>query len=177
MNEVYARFSVSWIDYEVRDHPMTLRPHIRIVTAILLLAATSMAAQPHCKADVKECEQKIRNILANRRYLGVTLVDTRWGTVIKEVMPDSPAARAGLQPDDRIIGINNHDCTRADPQEVKQLLMPGGRAEDLDVWISVWRSGKPIRLKARLSLMPKEKIDKIVERHIETAHNNDSSDD
>lgn len=153
---------------------MTLRPHIKFVITILLLAATAAVAQPHCKAKVRECEEKIRNILANRRYLGVTLVDTRWGTVIKEVMPESPAARAGLRPDDRIIGINNHDATGADPQEVKQLLMPGGRPEELEVWISVWRLGKPIRLKARLSLMPKEKIDKIVERHIETAHNNGS---
>jgi S1-C subfamily serine protease len=155
---------------------MTQRPKLRIVIfAALVLVTTAAVAEPHCKADVKECEQKIREILANKRYLGVTLVETRWGTVIKEVVSDSPAARAGLQPNDRIVGINQHDCVGAGPQEVKQLLMPGGNPKQLGVWITVSRLGKPIRLRARLGLMPKEKIDKIVQRHIETAHSNDSN--
>lgn len=149
---------------------MNQRKYIRSALALLLITASSVAAQPHCKADVRECEQKIRQILAGKRYLGVTLVDTRWGTAIREVAPDSPAERAGLQRDDRIIGINGHDCVGADPQEVKQLLMPGGRPEQVEITIVVSRIGKVHRLKARLGLMPKEKIDKIVQRHIDTAH-------
>lgn len=156
---------------------MTLRRPIRFITVVLLLTATAITAQPHCKADVRECEQKIRQILSGRRYLGVTLVDTRWGTVIREVMPDSPAARAGLKPDDRIVGINSHDCTGADPQEVKQLLMPGGRPAHPEITIVVSRIGEVHRLKARLGLMPKEKIDKIVQRHIDTAHHEDTGSD
>lgn len=145
-----------------------------IIIGTVLLVASGALAQPHCKADAAECAEKIREILSHKRYLGVTLVDTRWGTVIKEVTANSPAARAGLRPNDRIIGIDNHDCTGADPQEIKQLLMPGGEADRLEVTIVVSRLGEVRRLKARLGLMPKEKIEKIIQRHIETAHNQDS---
>lgn len=107
----------------------------------------------------------------------MTLADTRWGTVIREVVPDSPAARAGLRPDDRIIGINGHDCTGVSSKEVKQLLMPGGKPEQVELTIVVSRIGEVRRLQAKLGLMPREKIDKIVQRHIETAHHEDNGSD
>ncbi|MBW3671030.1 MAG: PDZ domain-containing protein [Acidobacteria bacterium] len=156
---------------------MTRHSHIRIILTVLTIAASAAAAQPYCKAEAKECEQKIRQILANKRYLGVTLGDTRWGTVIREVVPDSPAARAGLRADDRIIGINHHDCTGVSSKEVKQLLMPGGNPEQVEITIVVVRLGEVRRLQAKLGLMPAEKIDKIVQRHIETAHHEDNGSD
>ena len=156
---------------------MIPRIKFSLVLGVLLLAAAPALAQPHCKADANEGAQKIREIRASKRYLGVTLVETRWGTVIRDVTPDSPAARAGLRPNDRIIGINNHDCTGADPQEVKQLLMPGGKPEQTLVTIVVSRIGEVHRLRARLGLMPEDKIEKIVQRHLETAHRDDESDD
>lgn len=156
---------------------MIRHSNILTILTVLTIAATAAAAQSHCKAEAKECEQKIRQILANKRYLGVTLADTRWGTVIKEVVPDSPAARAGLRADDRIIGINNHDCTGVSSKEVKQLLMPGGRPEQVEITIVVFRIGEVRRLQAKLGLMPDEKIDKIVQRHLETAHHQDNGSD
>lgn len=141
-----------------------------IFAAVLLAATVAFGDQPHCKAEAEECAEKIRQILASKHYLGVTLEDTRWGTVIREVTPDSPAARAGLLPDDRIIFINNHDCTGSSPQEIKQILMPGGKAEQIELTIVVSRFGQIRRLKAQLGLMPEEKIEKIVQRHLETAH-------
>lgn len=152
------------------------RPRTILLAITTLLMAAAASGQPHCKAAADECADKIREILSHRRYLGVTLVETRWGTTIKEVAPDSPAQRAGLQANDRIIGINNHDCTGADPQEVKQLLMPGGKPEQVRVTIVVSRLGEVRRFEATLGLMPNDKIEKIVERHLETAHRNQNGD-
>ncbi|MDX1583860.1 MAG: PDZ domain-containing protein [Thermoanaerobaculia bacterium] len=156
---------------------MHRRNYLILVIIAVLMAPSAMSDQPRCKADADECAEKIRQILSHKKYLGVTLVESRWGTVIKEVAPDSPAARAGLRPNDRIIGIDNHDCTGADPQEVKRLLMPIDGEQKEIVRIVVSRLGEVHRLRARLGLMPEEKIEKIVQRHIETAHREDSEDE
>jgi S1-C subfamily serine protease len=144
-----------------------------ITLCLFTVGAARVEGQPHCKVAAQQCADQIRQILKSKRYLGVTLGETRWGTVVRSVTPGSPAAAAGLLPGDRIIGINNEDATGADPQQVKQLLMPGGNPAQLDVTIVVVRIGKYHRIRARLGLMPDDKIDKIVEKHLQQAHRED----
>lgn len=149
---------------------MKHRDRILFAIATILLVAAELVAQPHCKSDPQECAEKIRKQLAHQRSLGVTMVETRWGTVIESVLPESSAARAGLRPDDRFIVINGHDCVGARPQEVKRLLMEGGKQEGAWITIVVARLGEFKRIRAKLDYMTDEEIETIVRRHIETAH-------
>lgn len=73
-------------------------------------------------------------------------IDARRGTVISKVMPDSPAAQAGLQPGDVITEVNDRKIKNAmDMRNAVGLIRIG---EKLD--IQLIRNGKKMRLQATI---------------------------
>ncbi len=68
------------------------------------------------------------------------------GALVNEVMPNSAAQRAGIQPGDVIIGVDGVDIVRAEdlPRNVARHA-PGSLIE-----VHILRDGKPIEVKARL---------------------------
>ena len=148
---------------------MSRRSRLSLAITTLLLAAVGVVAGPLCKGDPEVCAETIRKQLSGRRSLGVTMVSTHWGTVIDSVLPMSPAARAGIRPDDRIVMINRHDCTGADPQDVKELLVSEGGDGSL-INLIVARPGEFKRIRARFDTLSPEQIEAIVQRHLRTAH-------
>jgi len=141
--------------------------------ALILLVFGSLAAvagENECKAKPEECEKQIRAFLAEKKYLGVTLRMTSWGVVVTSVAPDGPAERGGLREGDRLIGVNGFDCTNADMTEIKKRLLPPGKEVELALLVN--RLGEVQRLRVRLSMMPKEQIDQIVQAHLERSHKN-----
>lgn len=150
---------------------MNLNRQVRLAGVLVVLAAMSSSVGAEggkCKAPAHECEAQLRSILADKMYLGVTLVPGRWGTVIMEVDKESPADRAGLDSGDRIIGINGHDCRGKSPSQVKRYLNPRDNGRDLS--IVVVRLGELLRLHARLAPLPPERIEQIVANHLAEQH-------
>ncbi len=146
-----------------------------IISALLLTAAIAVAqTQEQCQGAPDECERQIRAMLAGRKFLGITMVETRWGPVIKSVVPNSPAARAGLRADDRIVGINSWECTHLTPRDVKRLLTP--LPKNATLTFVVFRVGQIKRISAHFGILPKEQIDKIVEAHLRNGHSYSAED-
>ena len=97
-----------------------------------------------------------------RGYLGVTIqdltpsmakvfgVDERGGAVVSDVTPDGPAAKAGIERGDIIVGLNGQpvEDSRALRLSVAALA-PGSEAE-----LKVLRNGEPRTLRAKLGLFP-----------------------
>ena len=86
-----------------------------IVVAALVVGATGVHADdPKCSASAHECEERIRQMLSGRRFLGVTIEEQRpGGLVIKAVTTKSPADRYGLKEGDRLIALNGRSLTQA----------------------------------------------------------------
>ena len=85
--------------------------------------------------------QRTNDLLNGKDYEGIgAYVDTRsdYLTVVSPIK-DSPAAKAGLRPEDKIIAIDGEDMTGVDPEDARQkVLGPAGT----DVTLTILREGE-----------------------------------
>jgi predicted metalloprotease with PDZ domain len=138
---------------------------------VTILAATAVVyaqEQKKCNSSAQECGQQIRRFLAGRRYLGLELVGLKPGMVVKTVVPESPAERAGFSKDDRIIGVNGHAMTQADVRDFKQIITQASGNGTL--WVIIQRRGAFRKIEVRLEPYTKAQIDKIVAAHLAQYH-------
>ena len=85
---------------------------------LALLLASSAAGAP--QMDAQERVIRSTGVAAPRGWIGITMnaegtadEERRSGVVIRQVSPNSPAARAGLRAGDRIMRVNGQPATRA----------------------------------------------------------------
>ncbi len=105
-------------------------------------------------------------------YLGVRLADTDKGVVVRLVVTDSPAAKAGLQIDDMVTKLNDTAVANvAEFADALNALKPGDTAT-----IALTRAGKEMSLKATLdktelnrSLVTNEAFDAIAFNNADTS--------
>ena len=135
---------------------------------VSLLVAASLAADGKCNASARECEQQIRHMLSGRRYLGLQIVELKPGLVVKSVIADSPAERAGMKENDRLIGCNGVDLKRATAREFKQVLANARTTGT--IFMIIQRRGALKKIELRLEPYPKEQIDRIVAQHLMQSH-------
>jgi predicted metalloprotease with PDZ domain len=144
----------------------------RLVVLSLLLAAISADAQDvqshKCSTPARECEQQIRQMLTGKRYLGVQVEEMNPGLLVKSIVPDSPADRAGLDKGDRLMAVNGHSTVKATIADFKKIL--GDIGANGRLWIIVQRHGVLKTFDARLEPYSKAQIDKIVAQHLQEEH-------
>lgn len=137
-----------------------------ICCSFLLLAAAAAANKQRCGASARECDIQIRTMIAGKKFLGIKLIESRWGPVVESIVPRSNAALAGLAPGDRILAVNSRNCC-ANVAEFKRTLsrLPTGR-----ISISVVRDGQIRIFHPQLIPITREQIAKVVEAHLRDAH-------
>lgn len=139
-----------------------------LVALLLSVFALGAAEESKCHAPTAECERQIRHMLSGRRYLGIQIADLRPGVIIKAVLPNSPASRAGLDSGDRLMSINGKSVVKASAGDFKALLAdarPGGV-----VMMIIQRRGTFRKTEARLEPYPKEYVDKVIANHLSQSH-------
>ncbi len=104
-------------------------------------------------------------MLTGKRYLGVKIEEANPGLFIKVVVPDSPAERADLRENDRLIAVNGHYTTTATIRDFKQI-MEGARS----LFIIVQRRGVYKKIDVRLEPYSEAQIEKIVAQHLAQSH-------
>ena len=139
-----------------------------LIAALFVAPAAFADDGKMCTASARECEQAIRQLSSGRRYLGAEIEQRSHGISIKTVKDNSPAARAGLIPGDRLISINRRDTREASIKDVKQILYDAKTTGV--VWIIVQRDGLLKMLDVRLAPYSKEQIDKMVAQHLAQSH-------
>lgn len=145
----------------------------RIFFAALLAATTLAADGPVCTATPRECEEKIRQLVSGRRYLGVTVIDKSPGLEVSLVLPNSPAERAGLKVGDVLISLNGKSLTKATGREFKQYIADARNTGR--IWMIVSRRGAFTEVTTRLEPYSNEQIAKMVNAHLAQAHSKDGS--
>lgn len=142
----------------------------------LAVSVAATAGDPKCNGTARECDHQIRQILGGNRFLGATIEERNPGLFVTAVTPDGPAARAGLQPGDRLIACNNRSLTRASSRDFKQILADARQSGRL-LMIVGRRGGAYKRIVARLEPYTREQIDKIVSAHLAQSHSTGSGGD
>ena len=140
----------------------------RFIFVALLAAAPLLAEEPKCNGSARECDQQIRHMLSGRRYLGATIDDHNPGLVVKSVRENSPAARRGLKPGDRLIALNGKSLTQATAKDFKQAIADARNTGQLFMIVS--RHNVYLALEIRLEPYSKEQIGKIVAAHLAQSH-------
>ncbi|HEX7705030.1 MAG TPA: PDZ domain-containing protein [Thermoanaerobaculia bacterium] len=140
----------------------------RIFIVAVIAAATLSAEEPKCSAAARECDHQIRQMLRGRRFLGVTVEERAPGLMIKAVVANSPAERAGLRAGDRLIAINGKSLTQASTRDFKQTV---AEARDTGrLWMIISRGGVYAKVETRLEPYTKEQIARIVAAHLLESH-------
>lgn len=144
----------------------------RLLLNGLLTLATSLpmlAGEPvRCSGEPRECERQIRDFLEGRKYFGLKMEDSKWGPVVKSVVPDSPADVARLEPGDRIVSVNGRDCTKEGVKRFKELM--ASAKDSSRIVITVMRVGRLVQLHTKMSPITPEQIQKIIDAHLKSAH-------
>lgn len=140
----------------------------RIFIVASLAAATLLADEPKCAGVARDCDKQIRHMLSGRRYLGATIEDKNPGLVVKSVHENSPAAREGLKPGDRLIALNGKSLTQANLREFKQYIADARDTGRLFMIVS--RRNVYQKLEIRLEPYTKEQVAKIIAAHLSHGH-------
>ena len=142
----------------------------RISTFIIcaVLAGSLGADDPKCSATARECDHQIRQMLSGRRFLGVTVAELNPGLVVRSVVRNSPAERAGLRPGDRLVAVNGKSLTQASSRDFKQLLAEARETGRL--MMIIIRGGVSSKVVTRLEPYSREQIQKIVNAHLTQSH-------
>lgn len=85
-------------------------------------------------------------------WLGVIISPGMRGVLVHEIIDDSPAARAGLLVHDEVLAVGG-DPVAAPPDLITAL---GKHGAGHDVELSIWRSGRMLRLALTLDAKPSE---------------------
>ena len=136
------------------------------VVGLIAAAASLYADDPKCNVAARECDQQIRKMLGGRRYHGAMVEERKPGLFVKSVTEGSPAWRAGLRKDDRLIAINGKPMTNATVRDFKQHIADA--RETGRVMMIVQRRGTYNRISFRLEPYTKEQMDKIIAGHLAT---------
>lgn len=143
----------------------------RLIIGLLALAMSlpiAAAEQPRCTGDPRECEREIRDFLVGRKYFGVKMENSKWGPVVISVVTDSAADIAGLEPGDRVISVNGHDCTKEGVKRFKELM--ASSRDSSRIMITLMRAGRILQRHTKMSPITPEQIQKIVDQHLKSAH-------
>jgi predicted metalloprotease with PDZ domain len=144
-----------------------------LLAAVVALTLTSLVPvsaeeQQRCTGNPHACARQIREFLVGKTYFGAKLEDSKSGPVVDSIVPMSPADHAGMKRLDRVLIVNGQDCTKGGVRRFKQLI---DGARDGRIIITVMRAGRLVQLQTKMTPLTSEQVDKIVARHLKTAHN------
>lgn len=110
------------------------------------IRATLRELDPHSQYLTREEMEKFRARL-NGEFAGVGIryIVHNDTLVVRSVLPNSPASRVGIMPNDRIVSIDNNDVVGIDIEEAQKLLQ-GAADSKLSIVIMRRKEHKPLSI-------------------------------
>jgi S1-C subfamily serine protease len=143
-----------------------------LAMALLVAGASGVVAgqKKKCDADPAECKAKMEAKMKAKGWLGVEMDKSDDGSVtVTKVFPDSPAAAAGFEKGDVLVGVNGIAYSTKDEAEKKKLQKAWG-GPGSDVAFTVKRAGAKKTLDATLGTIPPQVAKKWISEHMKTHH-------
>lgn len=149
------------------------RGSLLLAAALALGFATpALAGGDHAKCDMsaEECLAYFAKKADNYGWVGIELDEVEGSaySVVKKVVPDSPAAVAGFQAKDLLFALNGIELVDANKEKLKEARgewLPGQRVSYV-----LRREGKDVKVELTLGKMPREVLAQIVGNHMLDSH-------
>ncbi len=127
------------------------------------------AAHGHCDAELEVCFTKMAEKLKAKGWVGVELNRQQDGTlIITRVVPDSPAAAAGLKKSDRIVALNGVPYATQDTAALERAYKTMVPAKTITYTVD--RQGRQLDLDIRLAHLPERIRAQWIAKHLLEAH-------
>ncbi|MEJ2189329.1 MAG: PDZ domain-containing protein [Acidobacteriota bacterium] len=142
-----------------------------LAVALALAVATVVFAgdKGDCSSSGEDCLKKMQYKLQHQAWLGIEFDTTENGYwKINEVVPGSPAAKAGFEKGDVLLAINGVKLSTENKKAVKEAfskLEPGSEA----TYVVKRESGK-VKLEATLGHVPENLQAKWIQEHMSKYH-------
>ncbi len=144
--------------------------YVTLAFALLSVPFALAGEGHHCKADAQACINKIAEKAANKGWMGVELDEAQYATalIITKVVPDSPAAKANLQPGERLVALNGikYGSDESKMAEAYKAMTPGNT-----VTMTIGSAkGVDRQVKITLAAMPEDVVAKWLGQHMLQSH-------
>ena len=142
-----------------------------LAVALVMVVATAVFSgdKGDCTASGEDCLKKMQYKLEHQAWLGIEYDTTENGHwMVTEVVPDSPAAKAGFEKGDVLLAINGVELSKENKKAVKvafSKLEPGSEA----TYVVKRQSGK-VKLEATLGHVPENLQAKWIQEHMSKYH-------
>ena len=141
---------------------------ILILTAMLtLVAGTAMAGYDgKCSGSTQECLDGMAHKMQNSGWVGVELegIENAPGNLVSNVVASSPAAEAGLETGDILLGINGIELADENMDKLKEIW--GASAPGQEVVWTIKRGSNEREVNLVLARMPADVLAAHVGRHM-----------
>ena len=139
------------------------------IVTCLVTAGLVWAGQEPCEAGLDHCLTAMGKKLKAKGWVGVELEQEDDGTlVITRVIPDSPAAAAGLHSEDRILALNGVSYAGHDRQALKAAYAE--MVPDNTITYTIDRGGKNLDVELDLINIPEPIRAQWIARHLVEGH-------
>jgi predicted metalloprotease with PDZ domain len=149
---------------------MTRKTAALILLGLALAASSAMAGVGKCKYSTQECLDYMSKKYSSRGWVGIMYEpnESSGGITIMEVVPDSPAAAAGLEKGDVLVRLEGHTLPIKD-DELREMVhsrfTPGH-----SVTYTVSRNGEKRDVTVTLGKFPENLIAEAIGRHMLEGH-------
>lgn len=142
-------------DLRTRTTPRSISIGGFLLVATLLASPSAFAGEPACSVDfsANPCLEKMIEKIRARGWVGIHLgADESGSWRIQAVLPESPAERAGLRANDRLLALDGVPYTKgrmADLEKIYESMVPGH-----EIVYTVGREGGKTQVSVTLESVP-----------------------
>ncbi len=147
-----------------------MKKSFAILFVVLIFAMPAVAGEKgKCEGNGEDCLKKMEQKIAHMAWLGIEYeTDDAGHWVVKDVVANSPAEKAGFQKGDVLLAINGEKYTKENKKALSaeySKLEPGSSAAYV-----VKRADGKVKLEATLGSVPKDLQAKWINEHMEKNH-------
>ncbi len=139
------------------------------ILTFLAAGGLVLAGQEPCEAGLEPCLTEMGKKLKAKGWVGIELDHEEDGTLtITRVIPESPAATAGLRAGDRILALNGVAYAGHDREALKAAY--AAMVPNNTITYSIDRGGKTLDVEIKLASIPESIRAQWIARHLVEGH-------
>jgi C-terminal processing protease CtpA/Prc len=143
-----------------------------VVAVVLAVAVSGLALAGHggkCTKSTEECAAAMREAYQSKGWIGIEAEKNEEGALmVRSVLPNSPAERAGIQAGDLLVSVNGVSYSKENEAKLKEMktsLSIGSTAD-----YGVKRGAETLNVKVTLERIPDTVLAAMIDKHAKEEH-------